>query len=140
MHLRIFAYTSNTLIASFVYMDCMLTSGKSKNFRFLLNSYLFTERAPVMKVICSTLQPSHCIVLFMSLQRDTYWSSTVIFAVVRYRSQTSDICLCSRILDSSVFLLCKGTLHFPISFSVPYSILCEVKVLNTLNLGWYIIP
>ena len=54
MHLRIFAYTSNTLIASFEYMECMLASGTLKNFRFLLRSCLFTERAPVMKLICST--------------------------------------------------------------------------------------
>ena len=57
MHLRIFAYTSNTLIASFEYMDCMLAAGTLKNFRFLLRSCLFTERAPVMKLICSTFQP-----------------------------------------------------------------------------------
>jgi hypothetical protein len=57
IHLRIFAYTSNTLIASFEYMDCMLASVTLKNFRFLLKSCLFTERAPVMKLICSTFQP-----------------------------------------------------------------------------------
>jgi hypothetical protein len=51
MHLRIFAYTSNTLIASFEYMDCMLATGTLKNFKFLLRSYLFTERDPVMKLI-----------------------------------------------------------------------------------------
>jgi hypothetical protein len=73
MHLRIFAYTSNTLIASFEYMDCMLASGTLKNFRFLLKSCLFTERAPVMKLICSTLQTSICITLLMALRRDSYW-------------------------------------------------------------------
>ena len=31
MHSRIFAYTSNTLIASFEYMDCMLASDTLKN-------------------------------------------------------------------------------------------------------------
>ena len=51
MHLRIFAYTSNTLIASFEYMDCMLATGTLKNFKFLLRSCLFTERDPVMKLI-----------------------------------------------------------------------------------------
>jgi hypothetical protein len=54
IHLRIFAYTSNTLIASFEYMDWMLVSGTWKNFRFLMRSCLFTERAPVIKLICST--------------------------------------------------------------------------------------
>ena len=72
MHLRIFAYTSNTLIASFEYMDCMLASGTLKNLRFLLRSCLFTERAPVMKLICSNLQPSICITLLMALRRDAY--------------------------------------------------------------------
>ena len=57
MHLRIFADTLNTLIASFEYMEWMLASGTLKNFRFLLRSCLFTERAPVMKLICSTFQP-----------------------------------------------------------------------------------
>jgi hypothetical protein len=39
MHLRIFAYTSNTLIVSFECMDCMIDSGTWKNFRFFLRSY-----------------------------------------------------------------------------------------------------
>ena len=38
MHLRIFAYTSNTLIASFEYMECILASDTLKNFRFFLRS------------------------------------------------------------------------------------------------------
>ncbi len=54
MHLRIFAYTSNTLIASFEYMELMLASGTLKNFRFLQRSCLFTDRAHVIKLICST--------------------------------------------------------------------------------------
>jgi hypothetical protein len=57
MHLRIFADTLNTLIASFEYMEWMLASGTLKNFRFLLRSCLFTERAPVIKLTCSTFQP-----------------------------------------------------------------------------------
>ena len=84
IHLRIFTYTSNTLIASFEYMDWMLVSGTLKNFRFLLRSCLFTERAPVMKIIFSTLQPSRCITTLMTLWRDVYWSSTVCFTLVRY--------------------------------------------------------
>ena len=59
MYLRICTYTSNTLIASFEYMDSMLAAGTLKNFifllrscLFLLRSCLFTERAPVMKIIC----------------------------------------------------------------------------------------
>jgi hypothetical protein len=57
LHLRIFAYTSNILIASFAYMDWMLVSGTLKNFKFLLRSCLFTDRAPVIKLIFSTFQP-----------------------------------------------------------------------------------
>jgi hypothetical protein len=57
IHLRIFTYTSNTLITSFEYMDWMLASDTLKNFRFLLRSCFFTERAPVIKLICSTFQP-----------------------------------------------------------------------------------
>ncbi len=34
----------------------MLASGTLKNFMFLLKSFLFTDRAPVMKLICSTLR------------------------------------------------------------------------------------
>ncbi len=56
MHLRIFVYTSNTLIASFEYMVLILGSGTLKNFRFLLRSCLSTDRAPVIKVICSIFQ------------------------------------------------------------------------------------
>jgi hypothetical protein len=33
----------------------------------------------------------------MTLQREAYWFSTVLLALTRYRSQTSDIRLCSKI-------------------------------------------
>ena len=51
IHLRIFAYTSNTLIDSFEYMECMLVSVTLKNFMFLLRFCFFTECVPVMKLI-----------------------------------------------------------------------------------------
>jgi hypothetical protein len=35
-------------------MELMLASGTLKNFRFLLRSCLFTDRAHVIKLICST--------------------------------------------------------------------------------------
>jgi hypothetical protein len=54
IHLRIFTYTWNVLIASFEYMELILASGTLKNFRFLLRSCLSTDRASVIKVICST--------------------------------------------------------------------------------------
>ncbi len=37
IHLRIFTYTSNALIASFEYMELILASGTLKNLMFLLN-------------------------------------------------------------------------------------------------------
>jgi len=66
MHLRIFVYTSNTLIVSFEYMDWMLASGTLKNFRFLLRSYLFTDRVPVIKLTCSTFKSFLCITVMTS--------------------------------------------------------------------------
>jgi hypothetical protein len=45
IHMRIFAYTSNALIASFEYMELMLASGTLKNLRFLLKSRLSTDPA-----------------------------------------------------------------------------------------------
>ncbi len=91
MHLRIFAYTLNTLIASFEYMELMLASGTLKNFRFLLRSCLSTDRAPVIKLTCSTFQPWHCITVLITLRRDAYWFSAVLLTLMRYRSQASDI-------------------------------------------------
>ncbi len=55
MHLKIFAYTSNVLIASFEYMELILSSGTPKNFILVLKSRLSTDRAPVMKLTWSTL-------------------------------------------------------------------------------------
>ena len=97
IHLRMFAYTSNVLIASFEYMELMLASGTLKNFRFLLKSRLSTDRVPVIKLICSTFQPCRCITVLMALRREAYWFSAVLLAMTRYRSQQSDILLCSRI-------------------------------------------
>ncbi len=57
MHLRIFTHASNALITSLEYMELILASGTLKNFRFLLRSCLSTDRAPVIKLICSTFQP-----------------------------------------------------------------------------------
>jgi hypothetical protein len=97
IHLRIFAYASNVLIASFEYVELMLASSTLKNFRFLLKSRLSTDRAPVIKLICFTFQPCHCITVLMALRRDAYWSSDVLLTLTRYRSQQSDILLCSKI-------------------------------------------
>jgi hypothetical protein len=56
MHLRIFAYTSNVLIASFEYMELILDSGTPKNFMLLWKSCLSTDRVSVMKLTWSTFQ------------------------------------------------------------------------------------
>jgi hypothetical protein len=70
--LRIFSYTSNVLIVSFECMELIPASGTLKNLRFLLRSCLSTDRATVIKVICSTFQPWHCITVLMTLRRDGY--------------------------------------------------------------------
>jgi hypothetical protein len=77
MHLRIFAYTSNTLITSLEYTETMLAAGTLKNFRFLLKSCLSTDRVSVMKLTCSTFHPWRCITVLIALRRDTYWFSVV---------------------------------------------------------------
>jgi hypothetical protein len=41
MHLRVFAYTSNTLISSFEYMELILDSGTLKNFRLFVVIFCF---------------------------------------------------------------------------------------------------
>jgi hypothetical protein len=91
MYLRIFAYTSNTLIASFEYMDCMLPSGTWENFRFSLRSCFFTERESVTKLMFSTFQPCRCIISLGTLRRDEYWFSTVDLTVISYKAPVTDI-------------------------------------------------
>jgi hypothetical protein len=81
IHLRIFAYTSNAHIASFEYMELMLASGTLTNFRFLLKSRLSTDRAPVIKLICSTFQACRCITVLMALRREAYWFSAVLLTL-----------------------------------------------------------
>ena len=71
MHLRIFAYTSNVLIASFKYMELMLASGTLKNLMFLPKSRLSTDRASVMKLTYSTFQLWRCITVLIELRRST---------------------------------------------------------------------
>ncbi len=93
MHLRIFEYTSNALIASFEYMELILASG-TLNFRLLLRSCLSTDRVFVINLICSTFQPWCCITVLIVPRRDAYWFSGVLLTLIRYRSQTSDILLC----------------------------------------------
>jgi hypothetical protein len=81
-HLTIFVYTSNTLIASFEYTELILVSGTLKNFRFLLRSCLSTDRAPVIKLTCSTFQTCPCINVLMALRRETYWFSAVLLTLI----------------------------------------------------------
>jgi hypothetical protein len=78
MHLRIFAYTSNVLIASssFKYMELILASSTLKNLMFLLKSRLSTDRPPVMKLTCSTFQLWRCITVLIALRRETVLDCT----------------------------------------------------------------
>jgi hypothetical protein len=85
MHLRIFVYTSNVLIASF---ECK-------------------------ELIRSTFQPWRCITVLMPLRRDTYWFSTVFLVRIWYRSQTSDILFCSRIQKIPTVLPTGGRTVIP---------------------------
>ena len=114
MHLRIFAYTSNALIASFEYMELILASSTLKNFRFLLRSCLSTDRGTMINLICSTFHPCHCITVLMTLRRDTYWFTDVLLTLMRYRSQTSDILLCSKIQK---IRLVPCSISYPVSDS-----------------------
>jgi hypothetical protein len=135
MHLRIFAYTSNPLITSFEYMESILAAGTLKNFRFLLKSCLSTDRAPVIKLICSTFQPWRCITVLMALRREAYWFSVVLLALTRYRPQTSDMRLCSKIQKVPAVLPTGGRTAIPsgrirqklsfttVSFGIPSLIL-----------------
>jgi hypothetical protein len=70
MHLRIFAYTSNVLIASFEYKELILASGTPKNFMLRLKSCLSIDLAPVTKLTWSTFQPCRWITVLMALQRE----------------------------------------------------------------------
>ncbi len=91
MYLRMFVYTSNTLIPSFEYMDCMLDSDTLKDFMFLMRSWWFTERAPVMKV-------DFVIILYCSL-----FSESHVFLRFEQESNRDSLCTLHRVL--SVFIL-----------------------------------
>jgi hypothetical protein len=113
MHLRVFTYTSNDLIASFEHMELILVSGTLKNFRFLLRSILSTDRAPVIKLICSTFQPWRCITVLEAIRKDAYWFTDVLLVLMRYRSQTSDILFCSKIQKIPTVLTTGGRTAIP---------------------------
>jgi hypothetical protein len=85
-------------------------TGTWKNFRFSLRSSLFTKCQSVTKLMCSTFQPWCCIVSLMTSRRDTYWFSVVDLVLIRYRSQTSDTRLYSRIQKVSVLFPTGGTI------------------------------
>jgi hypothetical protein len=66
----------------------------------------------------------------MSLRRDTYWSSTVCFALMMYWSQTSDIRLCSRMQKMSVLFSEGGRTTIPSGRSH------QNLSLDTTSFGW----
>ncbi len=100
-----------------------------------MRSCLSTDRTPVIKLICSTFQPWRCITVLMVLRRDAYCFSDVLLTLTRYRSQTSDILLCSKIQKVPVVLPTGGRTTIPsgrihqklsfttVSFGIPFLIL-----------------
>ena len=105
VHLRIFAYSSNIVVANFDPMVSMLASGTRKNLRFFLRSCSLRDRDPSMKLICSTFHPCCCSVTPRDHLRDTYWSSARDRARVRYWSVTSLMRLNSRMHRVHAFVL-----------------------------------
>ncbi len=138
MHLRIFAYTSNALIASFEYMELILASSTLENFRFLLRSCLSTDRAPVIKLICSTFQPWRCITVLMAPRRDAYWFSAVLLALIR--TFLHDCFPWDSLFDSSIFYRREGASHLTGSCRDPYRILCQIQIRYILEFGCDVIP
>jgi hypothetical protein len=61
-------------------MELILGCGTLKTFRFLLRSCLSTDRAPVIKLICSTFQPWHCITVLMTLREDAYCTGSRLYS------------------------------------------------------------
>jgi hypothetical protein len=153
MHLRIITYTSNALIASFEYMELIIASGTLKNFRFLLRSCLSTDRAPVIKLICSTFQPWRCITVIMAPRRDVYFQNTEDpghiahgledrYSVRPYPPETflHDCFPWDALFDSSIFYRCEGASHLTGSCRVPYRILCQIQIRYILEFGCDVIP
>ena len=146
MHLRIFAYTSNALIASFEYMELILASGTLKNFRFLLRSRLSTDRASVIKLICSTFvfaDVGHSLVLQNTKGPGRItcgWEDR--YSVRPHPTETflHDCLSWNPIFDSSIFYRREGASHFTGSYRVPCRLLCQIQVLYILEFGCDFIP
>ncbi len=105
MHLRIFAYTSNVLIASFEYMELILDSGTPKNFMLLRKSCLSTDRSPVMKLTWSTFQ-----LLCSRIQK--------VPVLLPVGGRTG---------------IREGVNHFTGSCRIPYRLLCQIEELDILE-------
>ena len=106
IHLRIFTYLSNILIANFDPMDSNLKffQGTWKNLMFFLRSCSFRERDPPMKLICSTCHPWCCNVALRVRRRDSFSISDRDWNRMRYWSVTSLMCLNSKMQKMTVFV------------------------------------
>ena len=72
-------------------MDFMLALGTLKNSRGFFSSSPFSDRAPAMKQICSTIHPGRCFVLLSADLKHAYCSSGTHLALPTYRLVTSDM-------------------------------------------------
>jgi hypothetical protein len=107
----------------------MLASGTLKNFRFFLRSCSFTERDPVIKLICSTFQPWRRIASLRALRRDAYWFSVVSRARRRYWSVTSDMRLYSRMQNTPALFPIGGSTAIP-SGLIRQNLFCAIVSLD----------
>ena len=87
--LSIFAYSSNIVIANFVAMGSTFEEGTLKAVKFFLSSSSLNDRAPEMKLTCSTFQPCRYIVLARADLRDKYCVSATCLVLTIYQGSLS---------------------------------------------------
>ena len=104
-------------------MDSMLAFGILNNSRFFFSSSSFRNRAPAMKLICSTIHPGRCIVLLSADLKDAYCSSATHLVPTTYRLVTSDMRLNSIFPSSHFFRWGQRTRHLLFSCRVPQCLL-----------------
>ena len=84
-------------------MGSMIASGTWKNVLFCRRSSSSRERAPAMRLTCSTILPWRCIVLLKTFRSDSYWFTALSRARRRYWSVTSLMRLNSRTQNTPAF-------------------------------------
>ena len=85
---NIFAYSSNIFIANLDLMDSMLAWGTLKNSKFFFSSSSLSDRAPAMKLTCSTIHPGCDIVLLSADLKEAYCASATHLVLTTYRLVT----------------------------------------------------